>query len=107
MSRNTDFFDYIRNDVFSDSAITSRMLFSGYSFYLNGRIFAIIFGGELYFKVNKTNFADFEKYKCHFFTYVRAGKIITMPYRVLPEHVLEDKDLVFEWIVKSAGITKT
>lgn len=102
MSRNKEFHDYIVFDVLKEiSGISSRPMFSGWGIYKDGKIFALIIDGELFFKVNKNNQPEFKRRGSHPFSYSRNGKIVELSYWVLPDEILEDKKILAEWISKS------
>ena len=99
MRRNKEFHDYIVYDAFKDiPGITSRPMFSGWGIYKDGKIFSLIIGGELYFKVSDKNRSEFEKSDSHPFVYPRKGKSITMSYWTLPDEILENKEILLVWI---------
>ena len=101
--KKDDFHDYIMHDVFSGMyGITSRPLFGGHGIYKDGVIFAIIVKDELYFKVGEKNRQDFNKYDSEPFRYTMPnGKKVEMPYRKLPDEIMEDRGALPAWIEKS------
>lgn len=96
------------NEVFFDiPGIRSRAMFSGHGIYKDGVFFALISGEKLYFKVDDSNRADYQKYKSKPFVYGRPnGKKIEMSYRQLPDTIMEDRDALPEWIEKSIQAQK-
>jgi DNA transformation protein len=73
--------------------ITSRAMFGGWAVYRNGAIFAIIFDGEVYFKIGDRNRQEFEGIKSHPFVYAKdKGTPIVTAYWLVPEEVLEDRE---------------
>lgn len=103
MPKDSSFHEYVMADLFKDiSGITSRSMFGGYGYYKDGLIFAIIADGELYFKVDDGNRADYEQAGSHPFVYEMGNhKSTTMSYWLLPEDVMEDKDKLRQWIDKA------
>lgn len=81
--------------------ITARAMFGGYGIYYDKVIFASIFMDRLYFRVDDYNQDDYARYDSVPFVYEGAGKIITLPYRSLPDEILDDPDLLSEWIHKA------
>ena len=70
MKKDNSFHEYVMRDFLGDiSGITSRAMFGGWGVYKDGTIFGIIFDGELYFKVDKSNF-KIQKEFCSFDTYI-------------------------------------
>lgn len=105
---SSDFHNYVMQDIFADiEGITSRKTFSGYGIYLYGTIFALIIDDELYFKVGEKNIEDYKKLNSHPFTYHnKKGKEIVMPYWTVPSEILEDKNRLYDWILKSVQVSK-
>lgn len=107
MVQDKAYHDYILMDVFSGIAgIHSRAMFGGYGFYINGKIFAIIADGKLYFKVGDDIKKDFEDRGSHPFRYQSNGKMIEMSYWEIPEEILDNKDILLEWIERSSLVEK-
>lgn len=100
MKRNSEFHDHIVYDILGAiSGITSKAMFGGYGIYKNGKIFAIIIDGELYFKVGENTVADFKKLGSRQFTYKKKdGKKYKMSYWLLPEEIMEDKEKLELWV---------
>jgi len=106
MPKDQSFHDYVARDLLADiSGITSRAMFGGWGIYKNGVFFALIADGELYFKVDEQNQADFEKLKSHPFVYMGAKKPMTMAYWLLPEEIMEDKTKLQQWVENSVSAT--
>ena len=62
MNKDQSFHDHVVRDLFVHIPdITSRAMFGGWGLYQDGVIFGIIADGELYFKVDDTNRAGFER----------------------------------------------
>ena len=101
MPRDTSFHDYVMDLLDDIPGITSRAMFSGWGIYKNKVFFALISNGELYFKVGEGNRADFEHQKSHPFVYNNKGKKTMMSYWLVPEEILEDPEVLFEWVEKA------
>jgi len=106
--RDTSFHDYVVNDLFADAPdITSKPMFGGWGVYRGGYIFAIISDGELYFKVDDTNRAEFEHREgSRIFSYEKQGKTQTISYWLVTEDVLEDRKRLYELSDLSVAISK-
>ena len=106
-----EFHDYVLNDVLSHiDGITSKRMFGGFGLYKDGAIFAIITSdSELYFKVDDTNRAQFEKHGSEPFVYIghKTKKPTQMPYWILPSEIMEDKEVIEMWVEQSARISKS
>lgn len=103
MAKDTSFYEYVLNDLFSEiSGISSRSMFGGYGFYFRGVFFALIADGKLYFKVGEGNRKDFEEYGSQPFIYKgRKGKDVIMSYWELPADIMDSKEEISMWVEKS------
>lgn len=106
-----DFKEYIEQDVLGHIAgITTKPMFGGWGFYLDGAIFAVIVGGsELCFKANAELAATYEAAGATQWVYTghTSKKPTHMPYWHVPEHILEDKEAMADWVEQSATVTRT
>lgn len=102
----SDFNEYVVKDLLADvEGIFSRAMFGGYGLYKDGIIFGIIADDELYLKVDTTNKKRFEEFGSHPFEYEgKDYKKVAMSYWVVPEDVLENRELVQELVFQSAEI---
>ena len=83
-------------------------MFGGWGIYSDGVIFAIIVEGELFFKADEESRRVFEAQGSRQFTYTSRNrpKPVGMPYWLVPEGVLEDRDAFDAWVahaLRSAG----
>ena len=107
-----DFKDYIVEDILGHiEAVTAKRMFGGYSLYLDGKIFAMITSDtDLYFKVDDSNRAQYEKIGSKPFVYSGwkdpKRKPNTMPYWHIPEEIMEDREKIEEWVRQSATISE-
>ena len=104
MSKDSSFHDYILQDLFAGiDGITSKRMFGGWGLYRHGIFFAIISDDKVYFKVGESNQKDYEKFGSKPFSYpMKDGTMSTLvSYWDLPADMLEDKELLEEWIEKS------
>lgn len=108
MNKDAGFYEWVLNDVFDDvRGITSRAMFGGYGFYLNGKIFAIIAAGQLYFKADEEAIPLFKRFGSKPFHYSsKDRKAVSMGYWELPEEVMEDKPELLRWIQRAAASSR-
>ena len=111
MKKNiNEFHDHIMYDRLSHIPnITSKRMFGGYGIYQDGIIFAIITSEkELYFKADISLEARFKTHDSRPFVYTghKNRKPTTMPYWLLPEEILEDKEKIIEWVHASVETSK-
>lgn len=102
--------EYIVSDVLSElDSVEVKRMFGGYSYYLDGAIFA--FSGPddgLMFKVDEATQPDFESRGSEQFVYEghKNKGPVAMPYWTVPEEILEDKQLIADWALRSAAISR-
>ncbi|MEK7649582.1 MAG: TfoX/Sxy family protein [Patescibacteria group bacterium] len=109
MARDKGFHDYVMHEVFMGIAgVTSRGMFGGWGIYKDGFFFALIADGRLYFKVDDSNRADYERAGSEPFRYSsKDKKAITMSYWELPAVVMDDKEELERWIEKSLRVARS
>lgn len=97
--RDNTFYEYVMDLLADIPGITSRAMFSGYGIYKDGIIFAIIADGALYFKADEKTEPDFKEWGSEPFTYpMKNGKKTTLSYWLLPEGVMEDREVLSNWV---------
>jgi len=108
MKKGQSFHDHVVRDLLAHlPEITSRVMFGGWGLYQSGVIFGIIAGGELYFKVDDTNRADFERSGSQPFVYAQGNrKPAAMSYWAVPGEIMEHKEKLREWVERSARVSR-
>ena len=106
MTINSSFVDNVLEQLVGVEGITTRRMFGGVGIYRYGAMFAIIADDRLYFKVDVANKPDYQDAGSVPFVYDKHDKngnkkLIAMSYWEVPPHVLEDKDLIFIWMIKA------
>lgn len=109
MPKDDSFHKYVMDEVFQEiEGITSRPMFGGFGIYKDGVFFALIADGQLYFKVDESNQADYERYSSKPFVYTgHKNRDVTMSYWELPVEIMEDRDELVKWIEKSVSARKS
>ena len=106
-----DYYKYIMYDVLRDiRGITSKKMFGGYTLYLRGNVFAFVTADcQLYFKVNDELKIKFQKYDSHPFVFsgYKDKDPVEMVYWTLPEEIMEDKEVITEWVEASAAVSQS
>lgn len=103
--KDSSFVDYIVYDVLGHIAgVTHRKMFGGAGIYVDGRIVAIVAGGELYFKADSALVAKYSALGCHPFTYERNGKSVSMAYMSATEEMLEDRAVMETRVAESLAL---
>lgn len=102
--------EYIVGDVLGHiPQVNSRAMFGGYGLYFDGTIFGLITGpDELRFKVDDTNRKQYEDLGSTPFVYDghKGKKVTVMQYYLVPEPVIEDREMVEEWLLQSVSISR-
>jgi DNA transformation protein len=103
MAKTHDYLEYVIHDLMVGiSGLSYRAMFGGYCLYKDGLVFAIFDQEKLYFKVDESNLADYQKQGSKQFTYpMKDGKMMGMNYWELPLDVLEDREELRLWVEKA------
>ena len=103
-----DFLEYVLHDAMQEiRGVTARGMFGGYGVYRDGVIFAIIVEDELYFKVDEKNLPEYKERGSEAFTYrAKNNKKVSMSYWKLPAEILEDRELLAEWVDASVAVSR-
>lgn len=106
MLHTSPFFEYIVHDVLRGiEGVSTRAMFGGYGLYRDGVIFGMIADDELFFKVDDTNRAQYEKQGSTPFEYSGHGKTVQMSYWRVPEAVIENAKTLENWLEESVEIS--
>lgn len=100
LTSNTSVFaEEILEKLISIDNITSKKMFGGYGVFYNGNMFGIISAKtECFFKVDESNLEDY--------TSLGSEKHSRMPYYNVPDEILENKDQLIEFALKSIAVTE-
>lgn len=99
--QQSEFLEYILELLEPSGGISSCRMFGGYAIRKNSLPIALIFDYEIYFKVDDSNRADYEAIDSTPFTYKKGNKTITISNWTLPLEILEDPDILMQWVDKS------
>ena len=99
MATSPDYADYILDQMRMAGEITHRKMFGGVGIYVD-EIFCAIIGSSnrFYLRVGPENLGDFEAEGMSKFP---GGKGKGMPYYEVPEHVVEDPEILALWAQKA------
>lgn len=101
-----DFVEYVLDRLSSFGRMRARAMFGGHGIYKDDLIIGIIVDGELYFKVSPETRLDYEAYGSRPFSYEKDGKTVAMSYFLVPEEVMEDDELLREFVMKAYRIKR-
>jgi DNA transformation protein and related proteins len=86
------------------ASVSARAMFGGHGLYVDGRMFALIAGDELYLKTDATNRPEFEGLGLGPFVYAkRGGEQAVMSYHHAPEEALESPEAMRDWLRSALG----
>lgn len=99
MAYSEDYLQFCLEQLSDIEDIMYKKMFGGVGFFKEGKMFAGIMGGQLCLKVDGTNQADFEAAGMTKYNPKKMGK--GLPYFEVPLDVLEDKEQLKKWGIKS------
>ena len=100
------------NDLFAPfGPVTVRRMFGGAGIYREGLMFALVFDGAIFLKVDDASIPDFEREGSRPFVYTRAkspGKIgrASLSYWRLPERLYDDPEDLARWAERALDIAR-
>ena len=90
MARQSEFVDFVIEQLAPIGEVRARAMFGGYGIYQGDTMFAIIDADQLYFKADDITRREFTERGLNPFTYASRGKTITMQYYEAPPEVFEE-----------------
>ncbi len=78
-------------------AVSARSMFGGHGLYLEGVMFSLISGEQLYFKVDDLSRAAFAAADTEPFVYQGKTQPVTLSYCTAPADAMEDPDSLLPW----------
>lgn len=103
MKTNSEFLDYLMEQLNRLGPVRRRAMFGGHGLYLEDVMFALVDDDTLYFKVDDASRLEYEQRGLAPFSYTRKGKTITMSYSEAPAEVLDDEDEMHHWAQKAVA----
>lgn len=101
---DSEFVRYLMDLLEPAGDITQTRMFGGYAIRKNGLAFALVFDGEVYFKVGESNKSDYLNIDSKPFTYTKKGKEIQISNWSIPEDILEEPAILMEYVAKSYAV---
>ena len=100
MAINSAYVEFLYEQLSGLEGVTFKKMFGGVGFFKEGLMFAMISSSNTFFlKVDELNKPDFEKAGMNPFDHPKKGK--GMPYWTAPAEVIDDKELLKKWALKS------
>jgi DNA transformation protein len=103
--------EFIRDLFALFGPVTVRRMFGGAGIYREGLMFALVFDGAIFLKVDEASIPDFEREGSRPFVYTRAkspGKIgrASLSYWRLPERLYDDPEELAVWAERALAIAQ-
>ena len=77
--------------------VRARRMFGGLGLFADGVMFGLVADGVIHLKCGPDDAAAFEAEGCEPFRYARAGRMVDLSYRRLPDRLLDDPDDLAVW----------
>jgi len=97
MSDDGDFVAYLLELLQPLARCSARRMFGGHGIYGDGLMFALVFDGRLYLKVDEVAKPEFAAVGCAPFVYSGQQNPIEMSYWTVPESALESSEQMRPW----------
>ena len=103
--------EFIRELFAQFRPVTVKRIFGGAGIYAEGIMFALVFDGAIYLKVDEETIPDFQRAGSEAFTYTRAkskGRIgrASLSYWRLPERLYDDPDELAVWATRALAVAE-
>ena len=103
--------EFIRELFAPFGPVTVKRMFGGAGIWSDGLMFALVFDGAIFLKVNETSIPDFEREGSRPFVYTRAkskGRVgrASLSYWRLPERLYDDPDELASWANRAHAIAQ-
>ena len=83
--------------------VESKSMFGGFGMFLEGLMFGLVAGNELYLKVDTQNLQDYEDLGLQAFSFEKNDRQFKMSYYQAPEEAMEDAELLSDWASNAYG----
>ena len=103
--------EFIRELFAPFGPVTVRRMFGGAGIWAEGLMFALVFDGAIFLKVDEASIPDFKREGSRPFVYTRAkspGKVgrASLSYWRLPERLYDDPDELALWAARALAIAE-
>jgi len=97
----SQFVTYLLEQLAALGDVGAKSMFGGWGIYHEGRMFALVADDTLYFKVDDSSRADFERENLRPFRYEKtAQEVVVMSYYQPPAGAIDDRELLCAWARK-------
>jgi DNA transformation protein len=103
--------EFIRDLFAQFRPVTMKRMFGGAGLYVDGLMFALVFDGAIFLKVDDASIPEFEREGSAPFIYTRAkskGRVgrASLSYWRLPERLYDDPDELAVWAARALAIAE-
>ena len=103
--------EFIRELFAPFGPVTIKRMFGGAGIWFDGLMFALLFDGAIFLKVDEASIPDFEREGSRPFVYTRAkskGRVgrTSLSYWRLPERLYDDPDELAAWARKAFAVAE-
>jgi DNA transformation protein and related proteins len=103
--------EFIRDLFAQFGPVAVKRMFGGAGVYSQGLMFALLFDGAIFLKVDETSIPDFEREGSRPFVYTRAkspGRVgrHSLSFWRLPERLYDDPDELAVWAARALAIAQ-
>jgi DNA transformation protein and related proteins len=103
--------EFIRELFAPFRPVTVKRMFGGAGVWCDGLMFALVFDGAIYLKVDEQSIPEFEREGSRPFVYTRAkskGRVgrASLSYWRLPERLYDEPDELAVWAARSLAIAE-
>lgn len=104
MSSESPYLDYVLELLAPHGPVRSKRFFGGTGLVANGHQFGMVMKDSLYFCVSAGNRRHFEAHGMGPFSYAtRKGRVEVKRYYEVPAEVIEEPELLREWLHRAMG----
>lgn len=106
MNEPSSFVENVLEQLDGVDKLSTRRMFGGIGIYRAGVMFGLISDDRLYFKVDAVNKIDYQEAGSYPFIYNRnnktgGGSPVAISYFEVPPDVLENRELLYQWMLKA------
>lgn len=103
MPAQSQFVEYVTDQLQPLGAVRARAMFGGWGVYLDGRMFALVSDDALYIKADDANRAEFTHLGLEPFRFEMKGALKAMSYFQPPAAALDDGEMLCVWARKGVA----
>jgi DNA transformation protein len=104
MPGNSEFVDFILEQMAPLGDIRARAMFGGHGIYQGDTMFAIVVDGGLYFKADELTRNEFSTRGLQAFSYSARGKNVNLQYYAAPPEVLDEAEAMRHWARQAIAV---